>query len=535
MKKISYIPVLLLMTTLLMVSCDGLLNTDSERYTFDEDYRVSSEHDSLYAFVGILSQLQKIGDRYVLLGELRGDLMETTDDASLYLKQMQEFNITSDNPYASTKEYYAVINNCNYVIQYVDTSVQDGSDKPNYRVMAAAKAIRAWTYLQLVLNYGSANYITNAILTSDDVEKTYDEVDLSELCGLLIDDLLPFKDIEPLNLGTFASFDAQLSLFPIKFLLGDLYLWSGSYQNAARMYYDLMYDETLLITDDYASTWVFENNIPTEKNDPLWYTLFTTTSTETLGALASSPDYGNAFTLDTLCALRQIAPTDVAINNWAEQVYFYSTYAATDGDLRADGSVGTTYKSKDGYTIIENDDPMILKYLYLSKEETEKVIIVYRNSLLYLRYAEAINQLGYSQLAFEAIKSGLNPTVSAKATISKETTSSGSQPYYLNFSWYKFTNNIGTRMRGLGNQDDDTTNYIIPANVDTIEYVEDKIVEELALETAFEGNRFHDLMRVALRRNDPAYLADKVSKKYTTNKDAINTKLLDTANWYLPK
>ncbi|MBN1925563.1 MAG: hypothetical protein JW798_07005, partial [Prolixibacteraceae bacterium] len=70
---------------------------------------------------------------------------------------------------------------------------------------------------------------------------------------------------------------------------------------------------------------------------------------------------------------------------------------------------------------------------------------------------------------------------------------------------------------------------------DSINYVEDKIVEELALETAFEGNRFSDLMRIALRRNDPAYLAKRVASKHTDNKAEIEAKLSDVNNWYLPK
>ena len=58
--------------------------------------------------------------------------------------------------------------------------------------------------------------------------------------------------------------------------------------------------------------------------------------------------------------------------------------------------------------------------------------------------------------------------------------------------------------------------------------VEDLIVDEEAMELAFEGTRFFDLMRVAHRRNDPSYLANRVARRDAS----LKSKLLDTRNWY---
>jgi len=65
--------------------------------------------------------------------------------------------------------------------------------------------------------------------------------------------------------------------------------------------------------------------------------------------------------------------------------------------------------------------------------------------------------------------------------------------------------------------------------------VEDLIVNEMALEGVFEGYRFYDLMRVALRRGNPAYLADPVSRRDGDVDGQLRSLLLDTNNWYLPK
>ncbi len=65
-------------------------------------------------------------------------------------------------------------------------------------------------------------------------------------------------------------------------------------------------------------------------------------------------------------------------------------------------------------------------------------------------------------------------------------------------------------------------------------YLEDQIITERARELAFEGERFYDLMRVAKRRNDPSYLAEKVSKKFPEGKrEEIYNLLLDENNWYI--
>jgi len=62
-------------------------------------------------------------------------------------------------------------------------------------------------------------------------------------------------------------------------------------------------------------------------------------------------------------------------------------------------------------------------------------------------------------------------------------------------------------------------------------------MDENALECCFQGTRFYDLMRVALRRNDPAYLADRVYKRdgldnVGTVKGTIKKDLYDPKNWY---
>ena len=68
--------------------------------------------------------------------------------------------------------------------------------------------------------------------------------------------------------------------------------------------------------------------------------------------------------------------------------------------------------------------------------------------------------------------------------------------------------------------------------------IENNLIEEAALELAFEGSRWEDLVRIARRREDPAFLANKIYDKLRAEGNAeagaVRSKLMNKANWYLP-
>lgn len=543
MKKISKILLPLLFASFALASCDGLLNVNSERYVFEDKYGMKSTNDSLYAMFGVFSQLEKLADEYVLLGELRADLMDVTDHSNPWLNEINEFAISANNPYADKKQYYAVINNCNYIIQNIDTSIVKKNEKVMYKVYAAAKAIRAWTYMQLALNYKTVLYYTNPILTVADAEKAYPVFELSQLADSLIKDLEPYKDIVEPSFGSLYSARISDSFFPIRFLLGDLYLWTGRYEQAATEYRDLMFFNRYTIgANGFQSQLLLSNGttgVFTGRSDLKWQNCFSNGSSEIITCIAASNEFGNEFIIDSLVMDYQLTASKFAITNWQSQRYMGSATLDTLCDLRKMGSIAANIRLiSNGFV---SEDATVTSKNYLSKfvlmnlpRYVSKRVMPYRVGLLYLRYAEAVNRLGKPGLALAVLKNGLNPTLLSGTSVPPSEIPL-SLPSYMNFSDERFTNNIGLRARSLNRVDLDDR-FVIPSTLDSvakIHYMEDLICNEYALETAFEGNRFHDLMRIAIRRDSTEYLSKKVAAKHPSNQSHIEGILSDRNNWYL--
>ena len=163
--------------------------------------------------------------------------------------------------------------------------------------------------------------------------------------------------------------------------------------------------------------------------------------------------------------------------------------------------------------------------------------------MIYLRYAEALNRAGYPQSAFAILKYGIcNETLKNRVDAS-ELQQAGD---LVNFdpNVFRIEEVLGVHSLGSGDSHANAS-YVIPQpeNVlatrqDTVNYqiplVENMIIDEMALEGAFEGYRFNDLMRVALRRGDPSYLATPIARRNGETDNALLQLLMDPKNWYLP-
>ena len=103
-------------------------------------------------------------------------------------------------------------------------------------------------------------------------------------------------------------------------------------------------------------------------------------------------------------------------------------------------------------------------------------------------------------------------------------------------STYNYVNQVQKKIKATtGKELTEEDIYSGKYDAEVQDAVEDLIIDECGLELAFEGSRFSDLYRVSMRRGNPDYLAERVSKRHTGEVDPKLRAWLDNMNhWFLP-
>jgi hypothetical protein len=187
-----------------------------------------------------------------------------------------------------------------------------------------------------------------------------------------------------------------------------------------------------------------------------------------------------------------------------------------------------------------------------------------RAATLHLHFAEAANRAGQNKVAYAIVNRGIGFTYDnvPGGTNARDVTNIQQtfQPYPYNFdarvgdvppyrnTWYR---NQGIRGRAnLKVVPIDSAQYfdmsgplgsVRPlSNAEALKRaIENMIIDEDGLELAYEGERWPDLLRIAIRRSDPSYIADKIYNKLIKSglsvsaAGAAKAKLMG-GNWFLP-
>jgi hypothetical protein len=665
---------ILLSSFFIFTSCSDMLTVD----TGDKSY--TNANDTLYSYLGILKHVQDIAERQIILNELRGDLVSPTLYVTDTLHAIANFEDPADGSCSmlDISDYYAVINNCNLYIANCDTNAVKSNIKFMLPEYYQVQTIRAWTYLQLVQLYGEVPYISEPIASLDVVKNFNYNANLVNkdnlLDRLLADGLGKVGDTFP-HYGTYnngaTDIAASLSYFQPMLVLGDLYLLRGSntadYQTAATYYWNYLINNDGANTAQYVTATKLRGLVAQlSEDDPFSYRsnnwgnyASTYTARTTNDVITSIPSSANAQFGTMLMRVADIfgyTPTssqnnETSTNDDGEEESTSSGAISVVPTYKAQVIPSPHYKAiSDAQTYVDWDAVNLEREDFLCgdaryKMATEKIVFseegftsdismrlackaakgrsfyytipIYRKTLVWLRFAEAINRAGFPQIAFAVLKDGLNdynwPEIGQKRQVRKDILDEEGNPvldddgkptfieyteYFTRYNQYgalhyvdsaeiadfKFdaTNeileeNFGIHARGCGfgewrfgsgtaaespvtnitGYNDSTVFDFAPrllvegvdvrtaSKNDIINAVENVISDELALELAFEGYRFSDLVRMANHKNASGYdgsawLAAKIADRDVNGStgernQTLYNKLLTPSNWYFSK
>ena len=561
-----------------LTACEDMFETDSDRQIFDP--ALDQKTDSMFYTLGILKGLQQLADQYVMTGEMRGDLTATNSYTETDLRRLADFTADATNKYDSAYLYYRVINNCNYFIAHRDTSLRTGSRMVAIPEYAEALAVRAWAYMQLAKNYGEVPFYTTPLVSIGEADSQHEMKDMQGICDALAPEMMKFSGTPVPTYGSVSAgvlnssdsdnpqeknVESNLAMLPIDVVLGDLFLETHQYEQAARYYFNYLRTTNCVLEQAYvdlSESWLrilLKDKMPSSFNMTVsgfeWSRIFAINSNYDIvtyipmaanmlrGCVTELPHYfgydfysttgGAASSTARYLVERQIDASDAYLALSNSQEYYYTPAAAAGGyTVVRTAELGDLRRYHTAYPVLKNDSSFSVMRKFNSAN-----IPIYRVATVYLRLAEAINRMGYPDAAFAILKDGINDDLltyvktgeeeedlEAGRYINPETATmlQTTIPFLSAENVQTFEENWGIHSRGAyftrGAFSPYQFNTIVGRKLeelnvqssvfngqwtkaDTIDAVEDIICDEMALELAFEGSRFGDLTRIARHKN----------------------------------
>lgn len=604
MKPYSFI-VILFILAILSNGCEKFLEPDGE-YVVEEEKLFAEWSDFRSAEMGLYALQQQLTEQLIVLGELRGDLLEITENADRDLIEVYNFTISKDNKYASPENFYKLILNCNKLIQKI-VQVKPGvltktGEIDNYdRLYGEVQTMLAWAYFNAARIYGKVPYIYPHLNTVEEIrdyvnqgftvldsmeiffdlrgfdndtvyntEKTFTKKLLD--MRAVVDTFSNILENQVRIVGVIhnadnndASWEATVwNQYSYHCLLGQMYLFYGDLTRAAEHFQPILYnyDRFMLDTKFRGTSWrnIFSGIDIDEHIYTIWFDKGYNQQ-NTLQYLFSNQG-ANAY---------KLKPTRVAMNFWenifdnmdidedpiypektkliragipgdtyrgygVSYLYYKDGVAMTEAELLNVLNFRLNEKFIDADRIMEGTIPVVHKYsIGKGNFDRDAKVPVFRAGGIHLYAAEVY------ALWMRNIDGFVRPDVNFSLQI-------------LNNGTYdNNTTQLGVRGRVAFGDNDDAIkvgNYIYRHDPYTNEiigwydytgnlyakqvYLLEVIMDERARELAFEGERYYDLMRVASRTSNPAYLANKVASKFEgAESERIRNLLMDEKNWYI--
>ena len=518
--------------------------------------RYIKEGSELYSgFLGIITKIQAIGDKAIYLTDMRGELLEPTENTPADLYSIYNYDDDlSGNTYADPAKYYDVIIACNDYLQkakeYRDTHVTTVDDDDYRGLISSTVRLKTWTYLMLAKIYGQAIWFDDPMQSMKDIVSQTPK-NLSELvdeCDKLLNtgfdgingtyNMSWNEWLDPANGATSTNDEYKRwnMMVPGYFVLqAEIALWKGDYQKAATTILGEM-SRTFALAE-------YQGNVANIKY---------------MRSGSYGSNYGQQYDseMPVLTAAESVIMYDYKYNqqnsllNHFDRSGSYMMRASVPGSKRFEditfnpSADATAIKTSDArfraIQEIEKDvEYAIRKYRGFRKSghsvaHDDTYIMIYHTSDLYFMAIEALNNMGRFEPVSVLMNTGVDPFYGAGVVL-------GEQWQGLNCNWGLWTTlyagfrrtyaDNGVRgILGLGKRDmwqtpEDIKEEIVAeqkldglSDEDKIKKHNDiELVKEAFLEFPCEGKTYPLMIRVAKRWNDYSFIADFVGQKYESD------------------
>lgn len=260
MNKLIYITGLLLI--LIVAGCSkDFLEIDPIGYPASENF-LKTDQEVYTAMIGIYDQVQynysngSWASVFFIKNLPADDVLcagGSPTDQSEY-QYLDDFKISSDNSKIQFiwTNFYKAINSCNTVITRVGEN-PDATDEMK-QMVAEAKAVRAFTYLDLVTMFGGVPILTTNPITSDEYSKP--RASKADVYALIEKDLNDAIALLPLKSEYSAADKFRFSKGTAQSLLGKALLYQEKYSEAATVLAQVIASGEYDLEPNYEDNWV---------------------------------------------------------------------------------------------------------------------------------------------------------------------------------------------------------------------------------------------------------------------------------------
>lgn len=503
-------------------------------------------------------------EKFIIWGEIRSDnvIEGTFTNDHTDLRNINEANLYSTNGYCSWANYYGVINNCNIVLKFAPEVLALDPDytEGDYNVHRGEMlAIRALCHFCLLRTFRDIPLLTEAMI--DDSQELY-QAQVPPLVALdcILEDLYQAEGLvmKSGNYLTNAENRGRITQDAVRAMIADALLWKAAFTQYEAKGSDSgcsqYYAECAAYCDSIINgrmAYLLEHkdeigNIVETMKYPL------VPNFSAAGSYSGSRAYDNVFG---------------SSNSLIESIF----------EIQISGSDNVeeqNYVVPKLYGMVAGDDARFVASTYLSTSKEGSAALFPLTDIRRVTFMNTLNEdtddcpiAKYTVMSHGGVFSKSNPKMSYVYRVPEyqgDDKLNYHEMYYIeNCNWivYRIADVMLMKAEALAHRADATTNDLdrafemvkatyyrsndrekannIPAS-DTLRYstaaeLQDMVMQERQRELCFEGKRWYDLVRKALRDgNVDATIEEVVNHKYSLSPSSYKNKMPDIDYLFFP-